>query len=71
MVAVVPSQVALEINLKFLCWFGFDKDPLPKYVWISEVVEPIDVFDSCKINPSTGGLAIVPPEFAGITYLNL
>ena len=29
------------------------------------------MFDSCKINPSVGGLAIAPPLEAGITYLNL
>ena len=25
-----PSQDAPEINLKFLCWFTFAKEPLPK-----------------------------------------
>ena len=69
--ATLDDQWAFAINLKFLCSFSWFKDPDPKYVWISVFVEPIDVFDSCKINPSVGGLAIAPPLDAGITYLNL
>jgi hypothetical protein len=34
------------------------------------VLDPIDVFDSCRINPSTGDLAEIPvAEVFGITYL--
>ena len=29
------------------------------------------MLDSCKINPSLGGLALAPPLDAGITYLSL
>ena len=46
-------------------------EPDPKYVWISELVAPIEVLDSWIINPSLGGLAISPPLFAGRTYLTL
>ena len=63
------DQLAPAINLKFLCWFTFVIDPVPKYVWISASVDPIDVLDSCKINPSVGGLETSAVD--GITYLSL
>ena len=69
--ATFDAQWACAINLKFLCSFSWFNDPDPKYVWTSESVDPIEVFDSCKINPSLGGLAFAPPLDAGITYLNL
>ena len=42
---------------------------MPKYFSISEVVDPIEVLDSCKINASLGGLDTTPPMEAGMTYL--
>ena len=68
---VLLAQVASAINLKFLCSLICVSEPDPKYVWISELVAPIEVLDSWIINPSLGGLAIVPPLFAGRTYLTL
>ena len=69
MVAVFELQVALAMNLKFLKSFLFARFPVPKYFGIS-TVDPIDVLVSCKMYPSTGGLAFTGPSF-GITYLTL
>ena len=66
---VEPSHVASAMKLKFLCWVSLARDPLPKYVSISVLVDPIAVLDSCIINPSLGALA-VPPSL-GKTYLAL
>jgi hypothetical protein len=57
------------MKLKFLCCVSLARDPLPKYVSISVLVDPIAVFDSCIINPSLGALA-APPSL-GRTYLAL
>ena len=68
-VAVFAVHVASAINLKFLKSFLLLRFPDPKYFGIS-TVDPIDVLVSCKIYPSTGGLAVKAPSF-GMTYLTL
>ena len=68
-VATSAAQSAFAMNLKFLKSFLFERLPVPKYFGIS-LVDPIDVLVSCKINPSTGGLAVTGPSF-GMTYLTL
>ena len=68
-VATFADHSAFAMNLKFLNSFLFERLPAPKYLDIS-VSDPIVVLVSCKINPSTGGLAVTSPSF-GITYLTL
>ena len=68
-VATFKLQVALEINLKFLKSFLFERSPEPKY-FDTSLDDPMDVLVSCRIYPSTGGLAVAEPSF-GITYLTL
>ena len=68
-VATFADHSAFAMNLKFLKSFLFERLPDPKYFDIS-LVDPIDVLVSCKIYPSTGGLAVASLSF-GRTYLTL
>ena len=58
-VATFADHSAFAMNLKFLNSFLLERLVLPKYFVISSLLAPIVVAVSCKINPSTGGLAAV------------